>query len=84
LFSVIVFFPLYLLLQNKKRGEGAGGEKEGEILYLSIALPQKNFATEKFNNQGFFFYPQWKSSSKTTKVQLSSALIEELLHSVFG
>lgn len=57
LFSVIVFFPLDLLLQKKERGEGAGGEREGEILYSSITLPQKNFATEKFNNQGFFFSP---------------------------
>lgn len=84
LFSVIVFFPLDLLLQKKERREGAGGEREGEILYSSITLPQKNFATENFNNQGFFFYPQWKSSSITAKGQLSSVLIGELLQLVFS
>nr|POF15144.1 hypothetical protein CFP56_50582 [Quercus suber] len=56
-----------LLLQNKKRGEGAGGEREGEILYSSIALPQKIFATETFNNQGFFFTPNGNLALKQPK-----------------
>ena len=73
LFSVIVFFPLDLLLQNKKREEGAGGEREAEILYSSIALPQKNFASEKFNNQGFFFNPNGNLALKQpSKIELST------------
>ena len=75
LFSVIVFFLLDLLLQNKKRGEGAGGEREGEILYSSIALPQENFATEKFNNQGFFFTPNGNLALKQpSTIELSTNL----------